>query len=83
MDIEEIRAARLAHPFRPFSLVLEDGRELPVERAGTLTISPTRRFVTHSSPARLESIVVERIRSLKFLAEAAGVVDTTGTEGQK
>jgi hypothetical protein len=77
MDIEEIRAARLARPFRPFSLILEDGRELPVVRAGSLTFSPTKRFVTHSSSEGWKSVVVEEVRSLRFLnddsnAEKAG-----------
>jgi hypothetical protein len=80
MDIEDIRAARLAHPFRPFSLVLEDGRELPVERAGTLTISPTLRFVTHSSSEGWKSIVVEKVRSLRFLTNDTDA-ETTSSNG--
>ncbi len=72
MDIEEIRSARLARPFNPFNLVLVDGRELVVDKACYLTISPTRRFVTHSSSERFEGIPVERIRALRFVAAPSG-----------
>ncbi len=69
MDIEAIRAARLADPFRPFNLALDDGRELLVDKACYLTISPTKRFVTHSSLERLEHITVGKIRAVQFVAD--------------
>ena len=49
MDIERLRELRLAHPFRPFYLVMSDGRKLPVDKSYYLAISPTKRFAVHSS----------------------------------
>ena len=50
MDIERIREVRLAHPFKPFYLIMNDGRRLPVERAIYLGISPTKKFLVYSPP---------------------------------
>jgi hypothetical protein len=38
VDIEEIRAARLAHPFRPFNLVLQDGQMEIIDPALVVSI---------------------------------------------
>ena len=40
MDLQKIRELRLANPFKPFRLVLRDGRDLPVERPSHLAVSP-------------------------------------------
>jgi hypothetical protein len=45
MDAEKIRALRLADPFRPFFLVMSDGRRFLVEKAPYLAISPTGNLV--------------------------------------
>ena len=67
MDYEQVRALRLAHPFRPFNLVLDDGRVLPVDKSYYLGMSPTKRFVTHSSVGGgFEVIRLERIRNVSF-----------------
>ena len=49
MDIEQIRELRNANPFKPFNLILTDGRRLPVDKSYYLGFSPTKRFMTHSS----------------------------------
>ncbi len=49
MNVDDIRKLRLADPFRPFRLVLRDGRVLPVERPSFLSISPKGGTVVHSS----------------------------------
>jgi hypothetical protein len=49
MDIEKIRELRNADPFKPFNLILKDGRKLPVDQSYYLGISPTKRFLSHSS----------------------------------
>ena len=49
MNIEKLRELRLAHPFKPFNLVLTNGRKLPVDKPYFLGISPTRAFIVHSS----------------------------------
>ena len=48
MDIEKIRIARLAHPFKPFSLVVKDGELLPVEFPRWLSIAPNGQQVAYS-----------------------------------
>jgi hypothetical protein len=71
MDVEEIRAARLAHPFKPFNLVLDDGRELLVDKSYYLGISPTKRFVVHASlDGFYETIAVGRVRAIDYLPDA-------------
>jgi hypothetical protein len=49
MDIEKIRELRLAHPFKPFNLILTDGRKLPVDKPYYLAFSPTKRALLHVS----------------------------------
>ena len=67
MEYEQVRALRLAHPFRPFNLVLDDGRCLPVDQPYYLSISPTKRFLTLSLLGEdYEVIRLERIRSVDF-----------------
>ena len=67
MDYEQIRAHRLADPFRPFNLILDDGRVLPVDKPYYLGISPTKRFVVHSSVGDgFEVIRLEQIRGVSF-----------------
>ena len=51
MTIEEIRALRLADPFKPFRLILVNGRELRVEKSYYLAISPTNKFLLFSTLA--------------------------------
>ena len=45
MDVERIRQLRRADPFKPFNLVLTDGRKLPVDEANALLISPSGRVL--------------------------------------
>ena len=66
MDVEKIRELRLAHPFRPFDLILDDGRRLPVDQPYYLGISPTKRFIVHESELGPEAIAVTRIRDVSF-----------------
>ena len=49
MDIAEIRALRLARPFRPFVLVLDDGRELEVDYPYALGIAPSGKELSFIS----------------------------------
>jgi hypothetical protein len=45
MDIERLRQLRLAHPYKPFVLLLEDGRRFVIDEPYYLSISPTKQFV--------------------------------------
>jgi hypothetical protein len=42
MDIERIRELRWAEPFKPFLLLLEDGRRFLVDKPYYLAIAPKR-----------------------------------------
>jgi hypothetical protein len=67
MDIEQLRELRLAHPFRPFNLILDDGRKLPVDKSYYLAISPTKRSVCHSSiGGGVEWFSPERVVNVDF-----------------
>ncbi len=64
MTYEEIRAARLQSPFRPFKLRMKNGAEYLIKDPTTLAISPRNLafvdpqtgLIEHSSPAAAESI---------------------------
>jgi hypothetical protein len=45
MDIEKILALRLADPFRPFILILDNGRRLNIDKPYRLAVSPTKKFI--------------------------------------
>ncbi len=45
MTIEQLRTAREAHPFRPFTIHLADGRSLRVPHRDYLSTSPRGRTV--------------------------------------
>ena len=48
MDVSKLRALRSAHPFKPFYVVLIDGRRLPVERPAYLAISKSGEQLVHA-----------------------------------
>jgi hypothetical protein len=49
MDIYRIRELREAIPYKPFRLIMRDGRQLPVARRGHVGFSPTWRGIAHAS----------------------------------
>ncbi|HZK80006.1 MAG TPA: hypothetical protein VFC46_03045 [Humisphaera sp.] len=49
MDIAEIRALLEARPFRPFNLLLKDGRKLPVDKPYFLGWADDFSFMMHTS----------------------------------
>jgi hypothetical protein len=51
MDIEDLRKLRLADPFKPFRVVLLNGRELVVDRSFYLAFSPTNDLLLFSTLA--------------------------------
>ena len=48
MDIQKLKQLRVAEPFKPFNLVMADGKRLPVERAAYLAIAPNGRRLAYS-----------------------------------
>lgn len=49
MDVQAILDARLANPFKPFYLVMSDGKRLSIDRAVYLAISPDRKLLLYSA----------------------------------
>lgn len=49
MQLELLLSRRLAHPFKPFTLVLADGRRLPVDVPYRLGISPRGNEIGYAS----------------------------------
>ena len=45
MNVEQIKSASEAEPFRPFTLHLADGREIPVPHREFLYLFPSGRMV--------------------------------------
>ena len=67
MDAEEIRRLRLADPFKPFNLVMNDGRKLPVDRPYYLGMSPDAQMLVHSSlDGGFETLGPEQVTSVDF-----------------
>ena len=67
MDIDKIRELRLAWPFKPFDLVLENGRRLPVRNPFHLAFGDTFLLYTGGrdgfetfSPAMVKETVLRK-----------------------
>jgi hypothetical protein len=62
MDAERLVSLRRAEPFKPFNLVMKDGRNLPVERASYLAISPDRtKLVYAKTGGGFEILAVDHV----------------------
>ena len=48
MDVQKVRQLHRATPFKPFNLIMTDGRSLPVERPAYLGVSPNGREITYA-----------------------------------
>lgn len=67
MDVDRIRELVRASPFRPFNLVLVDGRKLPVDKPYFLAVSPDGRLLSHSSlDGGFERLVPQRVADVDF-----------------
>lgn len=66
MTVEQLRATREAHPFRPFTLHLADGRSLRVPHRDYLSLSPSGRTViiyqTDESFSILDLLLVTELK---------------------
>jgi hypothetical protein len=49
MDLDTIFKLTDARPFKPFNLILDDGRKLPVDRPSYIAVSPDRKRMAHAS----------------------------------
>lgn len=67
MYADRIRELVRASPFRPFNLVLTDGRKLPVDKPYFLAVSPDGRLLSHSSlDGGFERLVPQRVADVDF-----------------
>jgi hypothetical protein len=57
MNLEEIRNALRAEPFRPFTLHLADGRQVPVKHSEFALISPSGRTVVVYQPDESSNVI--------------------------
>jgi hypothetical protein len=48
MDVRKVRELHSASPFKPFCLIMRDGRSLPVERPSYLGVSPNGLEITYA-----------------------------------
>ena len=71
MNVEQIRALRLADPFEPFRMVMDDGRHLDINRSYDLGISGNGKHMICSTddggweridPARVQNVMPLRAR---------------------
>jgi len=65
MSIEEIRALRNQKPFRPFSILMNDGRLFEVERPERLALSHRGHEVSLFHGTKLSLLEVRGIRGLQ------------------
>ena len=67
MDAEEIRRLRRADPFKPFNLLMTDGRKLPVDKPYFLGMSEDGLLIVHSSVGGgFEWFGPKRVRGVDF-----------------
>jgi hypothetical protein len=79
MDLDTIRNLADTRPFKPFNLVLDDGRKLLVDNPTCIAISPDGKRMAHASfdggivqiePVRITSIDLDvdkrRVRAAKL-----------------
>jgi hypothetical protein len=66
MNGEEIRKLRLADPFRPFNLVLTNGRKLPVMKSHDLAMSIDGELLVLSSAQGIRWFGAKGVREVNF-----------------
>jgi hypothetical protein len=75
MTIESLDRAHKAHPFRPFSFRLADGRELPVPHPEFLAFNgKSRTAIVTDDGDGFEVVDLLLVVSLSFEGETAGKV---------
>lgn len=57
MTIEQLRAAYQAQPFKPFTLHLADGREIPVQHREFMMTVPSGRTIVVAQPDDAVNII--------------------------
>ena len=71
MSIEEIRSFRNAEPFRPFTLLLRDGRLLRVALPLRIALAPDGRRLAVFDGPRLSMLTIDDVRIVSAEDHAA------------
>ena len=78
MDAERIRALRLAHPFKPFVLLMEDGRRFLIDKPYYIAIAPKGNVILVSTEGDgAEWFGPDRVRDA-ILLESVGARENGG-----
>jgi hypothetical protein len=73
MTVDQIRALRNAQPFKPFTLMLDDGRQFHIEASYYLGISPREDLVLAVSRDRGTAwFAPERVKEARIMRMVAG-----------
>jgi hypothetical protein len=81
VDVQPILDARLAHPFRPFYLVMSDGKRLSIDRAVYLAISPDRKLLLYSAKdGSFPIFSPQHVSAIEFLEQAKSGQDISGSD---
>ncbi len=80
MEVPALRAALHAQPFRPFTLRLADGREVPVPHPDFVAVAPNGRRVAvfHPTDDSLSILEPLLIVSLEYAPTGQGAVPSSG-----
>jgi hypothetical protein len=71
MEAEQIRKLRLAHPFRPFILVMNDGRRFVIDQPFYVAISPLNNVILVATGGeKMEMFKPEWVQEAVFPEEA-------------
>ena len=73
MTVDELRRLRLANPFRPFDLVIDDGRHLAIGKPYHLAISPVGNAIAVATGG-------ENVELLKPEWVKEAIVHASGTQ---
>ena len=71
MNFEDIRAARLQHPFRPFKLRMKNGREHVIREPETLAITPLNLVFFDSIASNIVMSAADEVDSLSFVDDVS------------
>jgi hypothetical protein len=71
MNYEEIRKARLLHPFKPFKLRMKSGQEHVIREAEALAITPLNLVFFDPSAGGTVMSSADEVESLSFVDEVS------------
>jgi hypothetical protein len=69
MNYEDIRKARLQHPFRAFKLRMKEGQEYVIAEPETLAITPLNLVFLNGNTGTVVMSSADEVESLAFVDE--------------